>query len=141
MTNILPSHPFGSDISTDDILNQMLKCRSWEDKYRLVIQMGKKLPTMDETLKADSISVPGCESKVWLTWKNCEGVYFFSADSDARIVKGLLAIILAAVERKSKEDILSFDFESYLEAMDLLGHISQSRSNGVHAIINQLKAL
>ncbi|CZF78061.1 cysteine desulfurase sulfur acceptor subunit CsdE [Grimontia marina] len=141
MTSTLPSHPFGTDISTDDILNEISKCRSWEDKYRLVIQMGKKLPNMDETLKEESISVPGCESKVWLTWKKCEGVYFFSADSDARIVKGLLSIILAAVERKPKEEILAFDFESYLKAMDLLSHISQSRSNGIRAIINQLKAL
>lgn len=141
MTNILPPHPFGTDISVDDILTEMSRCRSWEDKYRLVIQMGKKLPTMDDTLKADSISVPGCESKVWITWNNCESLYYFSADSDARIVKGLLAIILAAVERKSKKDILSFDFEAYLGAMDLLGHISQSRSNGVRAIIKQLQAL
>ncbi|EOD81075.1 Cysteine desulfurase CsdA-CsdE, sulfur acceptor protein CsdE [Grimontia indica] len=141
MTNIQPTHPFGTDISTEDILNEMSQCKSWEDKYRLVIQMGKKLPNMDETLKEESISVPGCESKVWLTWKICEGVYYFSADSDARIVKGLLAIILAAVEMKSKEDILTFNFENYLEALDLLAHISQSRSNGVRAIINQLKAL
>lgn len=141
MTNITQQHPFGTDITADDIVDLMANSRSWEDKYRHIIQLGKKLPPMDEALKNQSISVPGCESKVWLNWQECNGVYAFSADSDARIVKGLLAIILAAVHGKQRDTLIAFNFEHYFEQLDLLAHLSQSRSNGINAIITQIKKI
>ncbi|AMG30035.1 cysteine desulfurase sulfur acceptor subunit CsdE [Grimontia hollisae] len=139
MTSTFPSHPFGTAISVDDIIHQMAQCRSWEDKYRLVIQMGKKLPTLDESLKSESISVSGCESKVWLIWRKQDEKYIFAADSDARIVKGLLAIVLAAAEGKSQQALRHFNFEHYFEKLDLLTHLSQSRSNGIRSIVEQIK--
>ncbi|PKF51494.1 cysteine desulfurase sulfur acceptor subunit CsdE [Enterovibrio nigricans] len=139
--NSFPAHPFGTDITTDVILSQMANCRSWEDKYRVVIQLGKKLPVLSEAQKMHSLNVPGCESKVWLSVQEKENLYYFSADSDARIVKGLLAIVLAAVEGKTREDIQSFQFDDYFKSMDLIHHLSESRSNGMYAIIEQIRTI
>lgn len=141
MTSTFPSHPFGTEITADDITHQMAQCRSWEDKYRFVIQMGKKLPALDESLKSESIPVSGCESKVWLVWRKHNEKYFFAADSDARIVKGLLAIVLAAAEGQSQQALRDFDFEHYFEQLDLLAHLSQSRSNGIRSIVEQIKSI
>ncbi|KXF81011.1 cysteine desulfurase sulfur acceptor subunit CsdE [Enterovibrio coralii] len=135
------AHPFGTEITSDNILEQMGNCRSWEDKYRLVIQLGKKLPAMSDELKAQSIPVTGCESKVWLSMQEKEHRFYFSADSDARIVKGLLTIILAAVEGRSREEIQSFHFDEYFKSMDLMNHLSESRSNGIYSIIEQLRTI
>ncbi|MDD1783786.1 cysteine desulfurase sulfur acceptor subunit CsdE [Enterovibrio sp. ZSDZ35] len=136
-----PAHPFGTQITTDQILSQMADCRSWEDKYRVVIQLGKKLPALSEEQKTQSLNVPGCESKVWLFVTQKENRYYFSADSDARIVKGLLSIILAAVEGKTRKDIQTFQFDNYFQTMDLMNHLSESRSNGIHGIIEHIRAI
>ncbi|OEE62543.1 cysteine desulfurase, sulfur acceptor subunit CsdE [Enterovibrio norvegicus] len=139
--NNFPKHPFGTEITNTSILRDMAKCRSWEDKYRLVIQLGRKLPSLDQSLKAQSVDIPGCESEVWLIWQEIDGVYHFSADSDARIVKGLISLILAEIEGKTREDLRKIDFDAYFEAMDLLNHLSQSRSNGIRSIIEQIKKI
>ncbi|MBE1277266.1 cysteine desulfurase sulfur acceptor subunit CsdE [Enterovibrio baiacu] len=139
--NNFPTHPFGTDITDTSILSDMAKCRSWEDKYRLVIQLGKKLPALEQSVKNQSVDIPGCESDVWLVWQEIDGIYHFSADSDARIVKGLLALIMAKIEGKTHEDLRKLDFDAYFDAMDLLNHLSQSRSNGIRAIIDQIKKI
>lgn len=139
--NNFPKHPFGTDITDVSILSDMAKCRSWEDKYRLVIQLGKKLPLLEQSVKSQSVDIPGCESDVWLVWQEIDGVYHFSTDSDARIVKGLLALILAKIEGKTREDLRKIDFDAYFDAMDLLSHLSQSRSNGIRSIIDQVKKI
>lgn len=137
----LPEHPFGNKITSFDIVEQMARCRSWEDKYRLIIQFGKKLPIMDAELKSQTIAIPGCESQVWLVCRVSNGCYHFAADSDARIVKGLLSIVVAAIEGKSQQALHAFDFDGYFEQMNLLNHLSQSRNNGIHSIINIIKSL
>ncbi|WP_097357265.1 SufE family protein [Candidatus Enterovibrio escicola] len=137
--NTLCSHPFGTEITADDILDKMSACYSWEDKYRLVIQMGKKLPIMDEALKPQSLQGLGCESQVWLVWKKVDDYYYFSADADSRIVKGLLALILASIEAKTHEKLKAFNFEEYFSTMDFINHISQSLSNDLRVIIKQIK--
>ncbi|WP_407331216.1 cysteine desulfurase sulfur acceptor subunit CsdE [Enterovibrio sp. 27052020O] len=136
-----PAHPFGTTLTPNGIVEKMVNCRSWEDKYRLIIQMGKQLPNLNDQLKEESVHVPGCESKVWLIWKIENNTYHFAADSDARIVKGLLAIIVAATEGKTRQELIAFNFEQYFEKMNLLSHLSPSRNNGVRAIINQIQRI
>ncbi|ATF10003.1 cysteine desulfurase sulfur acceptor subunit CsdE [Candidatus Enterovibrio altilux] len=137
----LPAHPFGTDITSNYILKKMAACRSWEDKYRLIIQLGKKIPPWNSTLKHESIPILGCESKVWLAWQNIDGYYYFAADSDAKIIKGLLALILALIEGKTRDHLKNINFESYFEVMNLLNHISQSRSTGLRSIIEHVKKI
>ncbi|UTM57868.1 cysteine desulfurase sulfur acceptor subunit CsdE [Photobacterium sp. CCB-ST2H9] len=140
MTTVhFPSHPFGTAILTDDIVASMANAGGWEDRYRQVIQLGKQLPALPDALKEDEVKVSGCESQVWLV-KRCEnGRYHFAADSDARIVKGLICLVLAAYEGKSAEQILGFDIDAYFEQLGLLAHLSPSRSNGLKAIVEEIR--
>ncbi|KDM90194.1 cysteine desulfurase sulfur acceptor subunit CsdE [Photobacterium galatheae] len=140
MTTVsFPSHPFGVTITTDDIVASMTNANGWEDRYRQVIQFGKQLPTLPDALKTDTVKVSGCESQVWLV-KCCEnGKYHFAADSDARIVKGLICLVLAAYEGKTAAQIQQFDIDAYFEQLGLLAHLSPSRSNGLKAIVEEIR--
>ncbi|MEI8594857.1 cysteine desulfurase sulfur acceptor subunit CsdE [Photobacterium sp. Hal280] len=136
----LPSHPFGTTITPEDILARMQASSGWEDRYRHVIQFGKQLPALPETLKSENVKISGCESQVWLLQRCENGHYHFAADSDARIVKGLICLVLAAYEGKTAEQILGFDIDGYFEQLGLLAHLSPSRSNGLKAIVDAILA-
>ncbi|WP_064602166.1 cysteine desulfurase sulfur acceptor subunit CsdE [Photobacterium sp. J15] len=137
----LPHHPFGTDITSDQIVNQMAAANGWEDRYRNVIQLGKKLPALPEELKQDQLKVSGCESQVWLVHQQEGEVFHFAADSDARIVRGLITLVLAAYEGKTAEEIKAFDIDGYFDSLGLMAHLSPSRGNGLKAIVEQIKAL
>ena len=136
-----PQSPFGQDITAEDIVATMQNFKGWEDRYRQVIQWGKKLPQMPDDLKSDQVTVSGCESQVWLVSEQVEGKWHFCADSDARIVRGLIALVMAAYEGKSSAEIQSFDVDSYFEKLGLIAHLSPSRGNGLTAIVEQIKQL
>ncbi|WP_117235220.1 cysteine desulfurase sulfur acceptor subunit CsdE [Vibrio maerlii] len=140
MTNF-PVMPFGSEISSDDVVATMQKFSGWEDRYRQVIQWGKKLPKMAEELKSDQVIVAGCESQVWLVSEQVDGIWYFSADSDARIVRGLIALVMAAYQGKTSDQIQAFDIDQYFEKIGLIAHLSPSRGNGLKAIVEQIKAI
>ena len=137
----IPPTPFGTQISVQDIVSTMQNFHGWEDRYRQVIQWGKKLPIMPEELKSERVLVSGCESMVWLVGQCQEGKWYFCADSDARIVRGLIALVLAAFNGKSTQDIRAFDVETYFENIGLLVHLSPSRGNGLRAIVGQIKQI
>lgn len=136
-----PQSPFGQDITAEDIVATMQNFKGWEDRYRQVIQWGKKLPQMPDYLKSDQVTVSGCESQVWLVSEQVEGKWHFCADSDARIVRGLIALVMAAYEGKSSAQIQSFDVDGYFEKLGLIAHLSPSRGNGLKAIVEQIKQL
>ncbi len=129
------NNPFGSEITAQDIVAAMTGLKGWEDRYRQVIQWGKKLPVLDDELKQDQLLVAGCESSVWLVLQQVEGRWHIQADSDARIVRGLIAIVLAAFNGKTSAQIIEFDLESYFEQLNLIQHLSPSRGNGLKAIV------
>ena len=109
----------------------------WEEKYSYIIELGKKLPKLDEAEKVESNKVNGCVSQVWLVIKqNHEKLYFY-ADSDAMIVKGLLAIVLRVYSGKSKDQINKINFEQVFTKLDLKNHLSPSRSNGLFSVIRK----
>ncbi|OBS93361.1 cysteine desulfurase, sulfur acceptor subunit CsdE [Vibrio tasmaniensis] len=136
-----PSSPFGTEITSDDIVAKMQTFSGWEDRYRQVIQWGKKLPTMPDELKSEQVIVSGCESQVWLVSQNVDGVWHFCADSDARIVRGLIALVMAAYDGKTSEQIQAFDIDRYFEQIGLITHLSPSRGNGLKAIVAQIQEL
>ncbi len=136
-----PQSPFGQDITADDIVTTMQNFKGWEDRYRQVIQWGKKLPQMPDDLKSDQVTVSGCESQVWLVSKKVEGKWHFCADSDARIVRGLIALVMAAYDGKSSEEIQAFNVDAYFDQLGLIAHLSPSRGNGLKAIVEQIKQL
>ncbi|HAS6347949.1 cysteine desulfurase sulfur acceptor subunit CsdE [Vibrio vulnificus] len=137
----LPASPFGNEITSADIVATMQQFKGWEDRYRQVIQWGKKLPVMPDALKSEQVMVAGCESQVWLVAEQDGGMWTFCADSDARIVRGLIALVLAAYNGKTAEQIQAFDIETYFEQLGLIAHLSPSRGNGLKAIVEQIRQL
>ncbi|KAB0304403.1 cysteine desulfurase sulfur acceptor subunit CsdE [Vibrio fortis] len=136
-----PDSPFGATITSDDIVEKMATFHGWEDRYRQVIQWGKKLPQMPEELKSEQVTVAGCESQVWLVAQQDGDVWHFCADSDARIVRGLIALVMAAFDGKTSQQILAFDIDDYFAKIGLIDHLSPSRGNGLKAIVEQIKQL
>lgn len=130
-------------IISDDIIETMSFFDSWEEKYRYIIELGKELPNLDECDKTDENLIRGCQSSVWLvTAKNKNSnVYMFKADSDAFIVKGLIAIVLSVYNDKTAEEILSFKIEDYFAKLELLSHLSSTRANGIKAMIERITDL
>ncbi|ERB62607.1 cysteine desulfurase sulfur acceptor subunit CsdE [Vibrio coralliilyticus OCN008] len=134
-----PQSPFGTDIQAEDIVTTMQGFKGWEDRYRQVIQWGKKLPAMPDELKSEQVTVSGCESQVWLVSESLDGVWHFCADSDARIVRGLIALVMAAYDGKTSAEIQAFNIDEYFEKLGLIAHLSPSRGNGLKAIVEQIK--
>ncbi|MDB1123172.1 SufE family protein [Vibrio algarum] len=131
--------PFTKEITTFDVIATMQNFKGWEEKYRQVIQWGKLLPKMPEEFKTAQVTVAGCESEVWLVSEQRNGQWFFCVDSDARIVRGLIALVMSAFDGCSSEEILAFDIEGYFDQLGLIQHLSPSRGNGLKAIVDQIK--
>ena len=135
-------HPFGHDITLDGLFQDFQKSKSWEDKYRQLIQLSRKLPALPDELKTTENEIKGCENRVWLGVElNNDGKYHIYGDSDGRIVKGLLAVILTTVENKTAQEIANIDILAIFEQLGLANQISQSRTDGVNAIIARLSSL
>ena len=112
----------------------------WEDKYRYIIELGEKLPVLDVEFHTEEWKVKGCQSQVWLVpSKNSDGSISFSGDSDAMIVKGLIAIVLAIYNNKTAEDIKNTDIENIFSLLGLQEHLSPSRQNGLESMILKIK--
>ncbi len=139
--SVIPSCLFGTSINAEHVVATMSQFSSWEDRYRQVILWGKQLPAMPSELKSDQLLVSGCESQVWLVAEHDGSQWTLCGDSDARIVKGLIAIVFAALNNKSSQQIASFDLEAYFSQLGLLSHLSPSRGNGLRAIVEQIKRL
>ena len=127
--------------ASDDIVDTLSFFDSWEDRYRYMIDLGKEIPSMPENLKTGDRLVPGCQSQVWIEFKTEDNKFIFQVDSDALIVKGLLAIVMAAYQSKTAEDILAFDIENYFEKLDLVKHLSPTRGNGLKAMVEKIKII
>jgi len=125
--------------SVEDIVETIGFFDDWEDRYRYIIDLGKELPAIPEAHKREELLVRGCQSQVWLDWRERDGRVFFEVDSDALIVRGLIAIILAAFDGQTPRAILDFDIEGYLAKLDLLKHLSPTRGNGLRAMVQRIR--
>lgn len=130
---------FGIDVTADDIVETLDFFDSWEERYKYIIDLGKELPPMDEALHTEDRLVRGCQSQVWLAHEYRDGKLYFLADSDAFIVKGLLAVVLAAFNGQSPEAIGKLDVEGYFSRLDLLQHLSSTRGNGLKAMVKRIQ--
>lgn len=129
----------GKDITAAELLEQLDFFDGWEEKYGYIIDLGKSLPALPQNAYVDANLIKGCQSQVWIIHAKTEGRYVFHADSDALIVKGLLAIILIAYNHKTAAEILTFDIEDYFTKLDLLKHISNVRGNGLQAMVARIR--
>lgn len=128
-----------SILKSNDIIDLFLTVKAWDAKHREIMLLGKKLSKLPLEQRNEQTLINGCESKAWLTYhKDAQGCYYFNADSDAKIIRGLLVIILAAFNGKNAVDIITFDIENYFSKLGLLQHLSPSRGNGVKAIVEKI---
>lgn len=111
---------------------------SWEDKYEYIIDLGKKLEVLEDQYKVEENKIKGCQSTVWLTALYEDGVVVFKADSDAVIVKGLISMLIKVLSGHSPEDILTAKMD-FIAEIGMMTHLAQTRSNGLLAMIKQMK--
>jgi cysteine desulfuration protein SufE len=122
----------------DELIDEFAFFTDWMEKYELIIQMGKDLPLIDEQYKTDSNLIKGCQSKVWLHPEFKDGKLFFTADSDAVITKGLVAMIVRVLSGQSPKEIAETDIY-FIDRIGLRSHLSPTRSNGLLSMLKQMK--
>ena len=113
----------------------------WEDKYRFVIDLGKELPELPTSERVEANLIRGCQSQVWLTHELQGGALHFAMDSDAHIVRGLIRIVLIALNDRSAQNILHTDIEGLFNGLQLLSHLSATRGNGLRAMIARIRQI
>lgn len=116
----------------------------WEERYRYIIDLGRKLPPLDEAAHSDANKVRGCMSQVWLTARLEAGTpprLHFRGDSDAHIVKGLIAVLMALVDGHTPREILDTDISGVFERLGLESNISVNRRNGFYAMVERIRSL
>lgn len=111
----------------------------WEDRYREVIDMGKAMPPLDDALKVPATKVDGCASQVWLHPTIENGVFRFEGESDAMIVRGLIAVLHALYSGLPVKDVIVVDAAAELGRLGLNDHLSAQRSNGLRAMVERIK--
>tara|TARA_R110001592_G_scaffold3350_6_gene18722 strand:+ start:4568 stop:6322 length:1755 start_codon:yes stop_codon:yes gene_type:complete len=131
-----------SEITSQVIINKFSNVSSWDSRHREIMLLGKQLERLDKSLRNEHNLISGCESLAWLVaTKDSQALFSFHADSDAKVIRGLLVIVLAAFNNKTARQIKSFDINVYFEHLGLMQHLSPSRSNGVLAIVDKIKSL
>ena len=113
----------------------------WEDRYRFIIDLGRKLPDFDEADQTEENRVHGCSSKVWLVYDREGDKILFKGDSDAHIVKGLVALILMIFSNKTPKEIVATDANGILNDLGLSQHLSPMRTNGLFSMVERIKSI
>ena len=111
---------------------------NWEEKYEYIIDLGKKLPVLDDKYKLPENIIKGCQSTVWLVADYKDGKIFFKADSDAVIVKGLVSMLIEVLSGHTPDEILNAKLD-FLREIGMMNHLAQTRSNGLLAMVKQMK--
>lgn len=130
-------------MTLDDILENFEFLDEWEDKYRYVIELGRGMPEFPDKMRTDTYKIKGCVSQVWLV-KHVdasagEPVLSYEGDSDAHIVKGLVALVLAAFSGRKASQIVAFDTDAMFDRIGLREHLTPQRSNGLSAMVRRIK--
>lgn len=128
-------------MSIEDLAENFTALDDWEDRYKYLIDLGNTLPTMDETLKTEAVKVRGCMSQVWmvLSW-DTDGRLRLLADSDAQIVRGLIAVLSAIFSGKTAEEAARIDVEKDFQQLGLDQHLSPNRRNGFFSMVEAVRA-
>lgn len=121
-----------------DIVDEFSLFDSWDDKYEYIIDLGKKLPPLDDQHKRDENKVKGCQSTVWLVAEFRDGLVYYKAESDAVIVKGLISMLIRVLSGQRPDDIINARLD-FIREIGMMSHLAQTRSNGLLAMVKQMK--
>ena len=122
----------------NEIVEEFSLFDSWDDKYEYIIDLGKKLPALDDQYKKDENKVRGCQSTVWLVADYNDGKIFYRAESDAVIVKGLISMLIRVLSGHSADEILETKLD-FIQKIGMTTHLAQTRSNGLLSMVKQMK--
>ncbi|MFB0712786.1 cysteine desulfuration protein SufE [Buttiauxella noackiae] len=124
----------------EKLLKNFSRCSNWEEKYLYIIELGARLPELSQAEhKAENI-IQGCQSQVWIViHQQPDGVITLEGDSDAAIVKGLIAIVFILYQKMTAQDIVAFDVRTWFEKLELAQHLTPSRSQGLEAMIRAIR--
>lgn len=133
-----------STMTIDELIEEFDDLGDWADQCEVLIDMGRELPLMDESLKTDQTKVHGCQSNVWMVATlsdDASPVIELIADSDAMIVKGLLCVILLAFSGRTPQEILDVDIEGIFRRLGLDRHLSTARKNGLAGMVKRVRQI
>ena len=123
----------------ENLIENFSELDDWEEKYQYLIELGEKLPSLEEKYKTEDFKVSGCQSQVWLVpVYNGDKINFY-ADSDAIMVKGIIAVILAIYANKSAKEIKEIEVEDFFAKLGLGEHLSPSRRNGMMSMVDKIR--
>lgn len=125
----------------DKLVRNFSRCLNWEEKYLYVIELGSQLPPLEESERQAANLISGCQSQVWIVMNNnAEGRVEFHGDSDAAIVKGLLAVVFIVYHQLTPQQILDLDVRPFFSELALSQHLTPSRSQGLEAMIRAIRS-
>ncbi|MFC0772351.1 SufE family protein [Terrimonas alba] len=121
-----------------EIVEEFFLFDNWDDKYEYIIDLGKRLPPLEDQYKKDENKVRGCQSTVWLVADYRDGKMFYKAESDAVIVKGLISLLIRVLSGQTPDDIVNARLD-FINEIGMMSHLAQTRSNGLLAMVKQIK--
>jgi cysteine desulfuration protein SufE len=122
----------------DDIVEEFALFDSWDEKYEYIIDLGKKLKPLADVQKKEENKIKGCQSTVWMVSELKDGLVFYSAESDALIVKGLVSMLIRVLSGHAPKDIIEAGL-SFIDRIGMKQHLAQTRSNGLLSMVKQMK--
>ena len=122
----------------DEVIEEYSDCTDWMDKYQLLIDLGNEQEPLDNKYKTESNLIDGCQSRVWLQADYVDGKIIFTAESDALIVKGIIALLIRVLSGHTPQEILAADLY-FIDQIGLKEHLSPTRSNGLLAMVKQIR--
>src|SRR4051794_39064449 len=122
----------------NEIVDEFSLFDNWDDKYEYIIDLGKRLPPLDDQYKKDENKVRGCQSTVWLVADYKNGQVIYKAESDAIIVKGLISMLIRVLSGQSPDDIIHAKLD-FIRKIGMMTHLAQTRSNGLLSMVKQMK--
>lgn len=122
----------------NEIVDEFSLFDNWDDKYEYIIDLGKKLPPLEEPYKKDENKVKGCQSTVWLIADYKDGKIYYKADSDAVIVKGLISMLIRVLSGQIADEIINAKLD-FINKIGMMNHLAQTRSNGLLSMVKQIK--
>jgi cysteine desulfuration protein SufE len=122
----------------DELVEEFALFDSWDDKYEYIIDMGKKLASLEDEHKLDENKVRGCQSTVWLVSEYKDGTIRFKADSDAIITKGLVSMLIRVLSNHTPDEIIEANL-GFIQKIGMTTHLAQTRANGLLAMVKQMK--
>lgn len=123
----------------DKVVEEFSELTDWMDKYQMLIELGNELEPLDEKYKTEKNIIDGCQSRVWLQCDIVDGQLVFTADSDALITKGIIALLIRVISNHTPQEIVDAEFY-FIDKIGLRQHLSPTRSNGLLSMVKQIKA-